>query len=72
MKGNGDEPRIHDSEAGALGLFLGLLYIFDVLRYVGVVGTPCGHGRVEGDDVLVLSAAAAGSYTGEELAGRYL
>ena len=27
MEGNCDEPRIHDREAGALGLFLGLLHI---------------------------------------------
>ena len=55
-----------------MDLFLGLLYIVDVLWYTGVVGTPCGHGRVEGDDVLGLSAATAGSYMGEDLAGRYL
>ena len=72
MEGNCDEPRIHDKEAGALGLFLGLLHIVDVLQYVGVVGTPCGHGRVEGDDVIGLSAATAGSYIVDELAGRYL
>ena len=44
-----------------MDLFLGLLYIVDVLRYAGVVSTQCGNGRVEGDDVLGLSAAAAGS-----------
>ena len=64
MEGNGDEPRVHDGEAGALSLFLGLLHLVDVLKYVGFVGiphVPCGHGRMEGDDVIGLSAAAAGS-----------
>ena len=46
MGGNGDKPRIHDGEDGALRLFLGLLHIFYVLWYVGVVVPPCGHGRV--------------------------
>ena len=37
MEGNGDEPRVHDGEAGALSLFLGLLHLVDVLWYAGVV-----------------------------------
>ena len=61
MGGNGDEPRIHNGEAGALRLFLGLLHLFYVLWYVGVVGPPCGHSRVKGNDVPILSAAVAGS-----------
>ena len=61
MGGNDNEPHIHDGEAGVLLLFMGLLHLVDVLRYVGVVGPPRGHNRVEGDDVLGLSAAAAGS-----------
>ena len=55
-----------------MDLFLGLLYIVNVLRYTGVVGTSCGHGRVEVDNILGLSATTDGSYMGEELAGRYL
>ena len=61
MEGNGDEPRVHDREAEALGLSLGLLHIVDVLRYVGVVCPPRGHNRMEGDDVLGISATTAGS-----------
>ena len=72
MEGSGDKPNIHDREAGALGLFLGLLHIVSVLRYAGVVGLPCGHGRVEVDNIPGLSATTAGSYIGEELAGSYL
>ena len=72
MEGSGNKPRVYDGEAGALGLFLGLLHIVNVLRYAGVVGPPCGHGRVEVDNILGLSATTYGSYTGEELAGRYL
>ena len=60
MEGNGNKPHVHDGEAGALGLFLGLLHLVDVLKYVGVVGTPCGYGRMEGDDVIGLSASTAG------------
>ena len=72
MEGSGDEPRVHDGKAGALGLFLGILHIAGVLRYAGVVSPPCGHGRVEVDNILGLSATTDGSYMGEELAGRYL
>ena len=67
MEGNGDDLRVHDREAEALGLSLGLLHIVDALRYAVAAGTHCVNGRVEGDDVLGLSATTA-----EELVGRYL
>ena len=61
MEENGDKPRVHDGEAGELGLFLRLLHLVNVFRYAGVVGTPCGHGHMEGDNVIGLSTATAGS-----------